>query len=332
MFTPLFLLGAGFNYDARKLAGTIIGKSIYIGKYEIDCEYPLLNDLYKTCFPNKEVDPSISIEKLFNDSIKNHNFEPIRLLYEKIMKADYYQIPKLFSNQSNCYMNFFRKFKESSFLTFNYDSLTELFLLKLDQWYPHDGYGVNVEVAHRWDIEIDKIKKEKYLEKISKSLVLHLHGSLSIYIKDFEIENNLLKLKDNPIFKFDPHSIANLFHPYEKAPLDATYKPNIEYRVIAPVPDKTEGLKNDFIMQMYSKAKDLLTDSKLLVAIGYNFSEHDKNSYHNLLYNWEGVVLIISPNANELKNRLVKEYPKIKWRSVSTSFKNWVDNKFEGLN
>lgn len=80
---------------------------------------------------------------------------------------------------------------------------------------------------------------------------------------------------------------------------------------------------------MYSQARDLLNNTKLLVIIGYNFSVHDKSSYHNLLNNWEGEILIISPNANELENRLTKEYPKIKWRSLSTSFKNWVNNKFE---
>lgn len=268
MSNPLFLLGAGFNYDARKVAGSI------------DCAYPLKNDLYKVCFPDKKNDPSSSIEELFNDSIKKQNFDPIRILYDSIMEADYYLIPKLHQTPSNCYMTFFNKFKESSFLTFNYDSLPELSLLKLDRWYPQDGYGVPVEIGLNWSIEIDHLKKKEYSEKTSRSLVLHLHGSLCIYIKDFEVVNGLIKAKDDPIFKFDPNRNADLFHPYERARLDMSYSPKIEERVIAPVPDKTVDLKNEFIKQTYLRAMELLTDSKILVAIGYNFSKHDKSSYH----------------------------------------------------
>lgn len=331
MSNPLFLLGAGFNYDAKKVAGTIVGESIYNGEYEIDCGYPLLNDLYKTCFPNKNIDLSSSIEELFNDQIKKHNFEPIRLLYEKIMKADNYLIPKLNQNHSNCYTDFFNQFQDSSFLTFNYDSLVELFLLKLKRWYPHNGYGIPVEIDFNWHIGIDENKKREYLNKISKSLVLHLHGSLCIRTKDFDIQNNNIIIKDNPIFKFDPNSIANLFFPYRGAALDPSYSPNIKDRVIAPVPDKTEGLKNSFIKQIYTKAEELLNASNVLVVIGYNFSTYDKSSYHCLLNRWKGEILLISPNANELKTRLQKEYPNIKWRAEETLFKNWVKTEFEGL-
>jgi hypothetical protein len=318
MSKPLFLLGAGFNYDAKKVAGTIAGESFYCGKYHIDCGYPLLSDLYKICFPGKENDLSRSIEELFDESIKKRNYEPVRHLYDKIMEADYYLITRLNQTPSNCYTTFFNKFKESSFLTFNYDSLAELFLLKLGQWYPHDGYGVPVETPLNWSIENDDKKKMEYLKKSSTSLVLHLHGTLCIYIKDFEIHNNLIELKQNPAFNFDPNSIAALFYPYEKAPFDLSYSPRIEERVIAPVPDKTEGLKNDFIQRIYLKGSELLKTSKILVVIGYNFAVHDKR-------------LIISPNATELEARLAREYPNIKWRSLSTSFRNWVDSDFAKL-
>lgn len=50
MKNPLFLLGAGFNKDAKREAGIILGQSIYIGEHEIECEYPLVNELVRICF------------------------------------------------------------------------------------------------------------------------------------------------------------------------------------------------------------------------------------------------------------------------------------------
>ena len=45
MTYPLFLLGAGFNKDAKKEAGKIIGHCFYKGDYEIECGYPLIDEL-----------------------------------------------------------------------------------------------------------------------------------------------------------------------------------------------------------------------------------------------------------------------------------------------
>ena len=331
MNKPLFLLGAGFNKDAKQEAGKIT--NLFYGN-EINCDYPLSEDLYNICFPN-ENKSSCSIEELFDNSLKDNNHEPIRKLCKTIIEADAHIVPKLLDEKNhNCYFKFFNQFKEASFLTFNYDSLPELFLLKLDKWYPHDGYGIPVETEFNWYIENDKNKKKKHLQKNSSSFILHLHCSLCLYPSTFDLiptnkENyQEIKLKEEPAFIFAPDSIANLFSPYASVYTKPECLP-FEKRVIAPIPDKTEGLKNIFVNQMYSQARDLLNNTKLLVIIGYNFSVHDKSSYHNLLNNWEGEILLISPNANELENRLTKEYPKIKWRSLSTSFKNWVNNKFE---
>lgn len=329
MSIPLFLLGAGFNKDAKKEAGEIEG---------VDCGYPLLQELYKTCFPDNEIKSSISIEELFANEIKRRNYKPLKILYDTIMKADYYIANKLLLDKQcskNCYSKFFNDFQQSSFLTFNYDSLPETFLLRLGSWFPHDGYGVPVEIGFNWSIGIDENKIKEHLAKNSKSFVLHLHGSLCIYIKDFEIENNLIKIKDNPIFKFNPNSIGNNYHPYEGAQLDPSYSPNIEERVIAPIPDKSNDLKNDFIKQMYAKARELLTNTNKIVVIGYNFSINDKSSYYPLLEHVSkkrnGKILIVSPSASEIKNRLKNEYLSIEWLSVDATFKEWVDSDYDGI-
>jgi hypothetical protein len=327
MESPLFLLGAGFNNDAKKEAGNTKGES---------GGYPLVSDLYRLCFPAN--DSSISIEELFDDALKKNNYEPLKKLYDLIMKADHDIAGKLLFEKEyskNCYSKFFNDFQQSSFLTFNYDSLPEVFLLQLESWFPHDGYGVPVEIGFNWSIGIDEKKIKEHLAKKSRSLVLHLHGSLCIYIKDFKIENNLIKIKDKPVFKFDPSSISNNFHPYEKAKLDPSYSPNIEERVIAPIPDKSEGLKNKFIKQMYAIATKLLTHTNKIIVIGYNFSTHDKSSYHTLLEHLSnqksGTLLIVSPSALDITNRMKKEYPSIEWLRIDATFKEWVDSDYDGI-
>ena len=117
MTHPLFLLGAGFNKDAKKEAGKIISHSIYKGDYEIECGYPLIAELYQICFPDMKRNSSISIENLFADAIKKREFEPLRRLYKTIMKADDFIINKLLFDQpdTNCYSKFFKNFQEGSF-------------------------------------------------------------------------------------------------------------------------------------------------------------------------------------------------------------------------
>lgn len=175
MSSTLFLLGAGFSKDAKKEAGKIEG---------VDSDYPLVHELYKMCFPDKDTDSSESIEELFDAEIKQNNYEPLKKLYDTIMKADYYLANKLLLDNkcnNNCYKKFFKDFQHSSFLTFNYDSVPEAFLLQLDRWFPQDGYGVPVET------ELAFNTPKEYKEKTSTSLILHLHGSFCIYTHDVEI-------------------------------------------------------------------------------------------------------------------------------------------------
>jgi hypothetical protein len=338
MANTLFLLGAGFNKDAKNEAGKIIGHSIYKGDYEIECGYPLIDELYRICFHDTKRNPTISIEDLFADAIKKREFKPLQRLYNTIMEADYYIINKLLYDKpdTNCYSKFFKEFQEASFLTFNYDSLPEIFLLKLNRWFPHDGYGVPVETELVWSAV------NKYTKQNSKSFILHLHGSLCIYVHNIEFSTQsngnvaTIKLKEKPEFIFDPDSITDLFHPYSRVyPKIGSYEPT-EMRVIAPVPDKTEGLKNSFTMQIYLEAKKLLSASEVLIVIGYNFSAHDRSSYQPLIdyisTNWSGKIVIVSPNAEDIEKRLRSEYPSIKWVSVNATFKEWVDTGYNGMN
>jgi hypothetical protein len=227
-------------------------------------------------------------------------------------------------------MDFFTRLKNSSFLTFNYDALVEIFLYRLNHWNPHDGFGCQVESNYYGTQE----EKTNILYNSSKSFVIHLHGSLNILTSKLDIieerTNYTLVKPKEASFIFDPQT--PLFHPkYDSVSPKIAFE-NIENRIIVPIPDKTEGLKKDFISKMYSKALELMNNTNQIIVIGYNFSEHDKSSYDSLLNKYKYKILIISPNAEEIKRRLNNEYNKIQWNCENTTFKNWVSNGFAGLN
>lgn len=127
---PVFLLGAGFNLDARDEAGTIPVDSPY-GPDQIDAEYPLVADTARLCFGLTKVPPGKSIEDLFSDAAGRNDYCPLKKLAECFRKADYYLAIRLAGEQSNCYHKFFRGFAGSNFLTFNYDSPPETFVFRL---------------------------------------------------------------------------------------------------------------------------------------------------------------------------------------------------------
>ena len=143
----LFLLGAGFNADAAGEVGSVYGNSIYEGRYQIDCGYPLVTDVAGLCFGLTQAPADRSIEELFSDAIERSDYAPLKMLSERLMEADFRLAAKLAcSETSNCYSAFFETFQDAHFLTFNYDSLPEIVLFRKGRWNPHDGYGLPVEV------------------------------------------------------------------------------------------------------------------------------------------------------------------------------------------
>jgi len=252
------------------------------------------------------------------------------------MKADYALLDRLlpyFGAERNCYSKFFERFAGSQYLTFNYDSLPELFLLHQGQWFPHDGYGMPVEVEIRLTEDDIQIRE-------SPSLVLHLHGSLCIYTSPYTVERTLgesvalLSRREKPKFLFEPEKIGQLFFPFEGSPLNQDWEPP-EIRVIAPAPDKTQGLKKGFISEVYARAEELLRSSTLpLVAIGYSFNPHDRASYDRLLTALESgsaSVLLISPDAGRIRRRISLEFPGVNFESFEHTLKSWVETGFPGL-
>ena len=323
---PIFLIGAGFNREAHDETGPIYGESLYIGKYQIKCSYPLVHDLAKECFPEDPYDGHESIETKFERACSQGNTKPLGHLCDLLMKADYYLAPVL-SNTENAYSAFFERFRGSSFITYNYDSMVEYFLFRKQCWYPHDGFGIPVETSQtNGDASPPK----------STSLVLHLHGSLCVYSHSFDVQwtGNFGELRPTaPRYYFDPDSIGNLFFNYRRSVTIGHRM--LEERVIAPVPNKSKALDEPFVRATHSRANELLKSGGRLVSIGYRFNSHDDSSYDCLLGEFSRTahpeVLLIGPDAEEIKRRLSLRYKRIRWIATTATFSQWVRSGFRGV-
>jgi hypothetical protein len=316
-----FILGAGFNVDAATEAG----------RQQHDSGYPLVGDTLRLCFDLPEVPSGKSIEDLFSEALERRDYGPITKLADRLRAADYYIASALARAEPlNCYQRFFRRFQDSNFLTFNYDSLPETFLFHLRCWFPRDGYGVKVAA----DLPPGA---EEFADKKSRALVLHLHGSLCIRTSEYEARRKpgetiaWLTERDEPRYAFDPSSISANFTPFDRD----VGADDVEDRIIAPVPDKSQGLKQAFIRATYTKAVAVVRDSDIVVAIGYSFNAHDRRSYQTLLDALRESkgrrLLVVSPDADTVAQAIRRGFPDISIEPLKATFKQWVTASFPGL-
>ncbi len=316
----LFLVGAGFDADAKRQAGSV------------HCRYPLVGDVALLSFGLAQAPFGKSVEDLFAEALEGNNYAPLQKLYDRLMEADYALAWGLArSDRSDCFSEFFRAFPDASFLTFNYDSLPEIFLFRLGRWYPHDGYGLPVEA------QLSPLKPTEFAALKSTSLVLHLHGSFCVYPCEFEVKPTSgdgiawLNRLERPRYGFDPESIGVCFNPYRCA-MPSTGRVPIEERVIAPIPDKAEGLKQPFISETYCRACSLVRESGILVAVGYSFNSYDRPSYQPVLQaldeSCERKLIVVSPQAGELVDKIRAEFHALQVKPINKTFKGWAANSF----
>jgi|SRR6267378_378284 len=327
----LFLLGAGYNIDANREVGSVINR---YRSTKVEGGYPLVATVLKLCFGLDKTPEGKSVEDLFSEALQGRDFKPMETLVDRLMEADYYIAHQLATTRTlNSYRRFFDRFSAAQFLTFNYDSLPEIFLSQNGRWFPEDGYGVTVQTELAGGAE--RLPSAK-----SSSLVIHLHGSACVFTIESRIKGNpvggiaeLIHL-DEPLYAFDPNSISNCFPRYGRV-MSFTGLTRPDERVIAPIPDKMEDLKQAFIRKSYSVALPIVRRVGVLVAVGYSFNPFDRASYHPILetlaQSKERTLLVVSPQAGELVQGILQEYPALKVPFVEKTFGAWAADSFRGL-
>jgi hypothetical protein len=327
----LFLLGAGFNIDATREAGPFYGNSIYIGVHQIDCSYPLVADVLKLCFGLDKTPEGKSIEDLFSEALDAGNYKPMETLVDRLLSADYYIAQRLATaRMPNSYRRFFERFNDAQFLTFNYDSLPEIFLSRSGGWFPEDGYGVPVQT------EPASLAKPLTAVK-SSSLVVHLHGSACVFTIESRLDGNpvggvaeVIHLEE-PLYAFDPDSISHCFPRYGRV-VSITGRTRPDERVIAPVPDKRQDLKQAFIQKSYAVALPLVREAGILIAVGYSFNPYDRVSYCRILEALEQskkrTLVIVSPQSGEVAKRISVGYSALKIKPIAKTFGQWAADSF----
>lgn len=322
-----FLLGAGFNVDAWAEAACQ-------RRLSPECGYPLLGDLLRKCFNLTETPPGKSIEDLFSEAQECRNDAPIRELASTLMVADRCTAYALAdAEKATCYWKFLERFPESHFLTFNYDSLVETLLFKMGRWYPGDGYGMEVVAP----LLAYQPVAQAFVGRVSSTFVLHLHGTLCVRTSEHETQRQPgaevaeLRERDRPEYTFDPLGINGNFPPFTRTAGD-NYPQD---RIIAPIRDKSEGLRLKFIDATYAKAVEVVRASDAVVAIGYSFNTHDFQSYQPLLRACSQSkcrnLVVVTPDADAVAGRVGEMSPGISIAPVKSSFRQWVLNSFPGL-
>jgi hypothetical protein len=324
----VFILGAGFSAAANS----------YLRLDELpDAKpYPLVGDIGRECF-GPGYDLTQGVENSFAEAMARNDPVPVNNLVDLIQTADHYVGRHAADDDQSIFLSLVRAFPGVAFLTFNYDSLLELVLVRRNLWTPYDGFGAQAQADLMFQGRTERCYQKSTIR------VLHLHGSLCLYAKEWDVDRKQgdpiaeFKLKELPEFIFDPNALAKDFHSgdcyyYMKGQQDLSYCLPYE-RVIVPVPSKAPSLMQGFIQEIYKAAEQLLAKAERLIAIGYRFSECDLDSYERLLRSFAIIegnpAFIINRSAQDIVQRMKYRYPKIAWFPVSSTFEMWAAGGFK---
>lgn len=318
-----FLIGAGFSLTANAYSRH--------GDVGICGLYPLGGDLAQQCF-DSSYDLSNGIEAAFQAAIEQRDHAPIGRLVEIIQGADYCCGRRAATDSGSSLRTFILNFPTAPYFTFNYDCLLEQALMQVGRWVPMDGFGVPAEVT-AYPSAVSR------LLETSRSSVVHLHGSLYLYPREFDISaadqsgTQWLTLKTVPEFVFDPDVNADLFTPFTRGKQDLRYSMPDE-RFIAPVPDKATGLAKAYVVAAYSAAAAMMRHVSQLVSIGYRFGPTDRESYHPIVRaltaTQRSSLVIVDPDATAITTRLSAGY-QVSITPVSRTFDQWVAEGCPGV-
>lgn len=320
MSTPVFIVGAGFSLAANakyKMADRQFAKC-----------YPLATDLGIECF-GSSWNSAEGVEAAFAAALEGRQREPITKLVTLIQTADYYLGPAEARDRHSVYGKLLVHFPGAQFISFNYDSLLEQVLLRRKLWSPHDGFGMPVKTGE---------SPQGPAIASSKVLVIHLHGSLLLYAVEYDWQqkdpqHNMTWMtpRTEPEFRFDPDALGHCFDPFTRASLGLGFR-YPEERVIVPLPDKRESLRERYWRVVFDRACGLLETTEQVIAIGYRFAECDRLSFEPLLKTTvikQIPLWVVAPDAIDIARRLRSLHPRLGVHAISTTFTNWAEQEFQ---
>jgi hypothetical protein len=281
------------------------------------------------CF-NSDYDLASGAESAFAEALKRRDTQPISRLVKLIQAADYYVGYAEAAASDSLYSKLLDRFTNPSFISFNYDSLIELLLLKRQCWYPHDGFGVQAEVSvpHTAGLDLTSLR--------SSALVVHLHGMTLLYAINFETYSesgdqiSWIRKRAEPKFVFDPDALGLRFTPFERGLLGLGYQ-HLCQRIIAPLPAKADALRKRYARLVYRKACELLTNATQVAAVGYSFADCDRDSFLPLLRTLAAsgmTLVVVAPTAREIIARLQEFRPRMSVSPIPLTLEEWSNHGF----
>lgn len=284
--TEVFILGAGFSRGYNQEIMPLINDFLkiaekngvlkpddehkelvkFIQKYFGE-QYQKVNIETLATFLTTDLVPDVSQKNEFREKLyRQLNSIIIRTLYNPYDKPQDQRTKEI-------YQNFAQKLVEKGthVITFNYDLILDNLLLNTKNWFPLDGYGINMKVFDRLD---EIIKKNDLLKNKSKIKYLKLHGSLnwgrSILPHPYRGDEILL----NPTGIFPDQKMTILPIEFTVSAYDMI---NVSYQsfTVPPILTKQDLYKNPLLQNVWYKAKWAINGANEIYVIGYSFPPSD---------------------------------------------------------
>lgn len=281
--TEAFILGAGFSRGYNQELVPLISDFLniaekkgilkpddehkelvkFIQKYFGD-EYQKVNIENLATFLTTDLVPDVSQQYEFREKLyKQLHSIIIRVLYNPYNKPHDPRTKELYQNFANKLVE-----KGSHAITFNYDLILDNLLLNTKNWFPLDGYGIDMKV-NMW--EILKGKGIELQQNESKINYLKLHGSLnwgrSILPHPYQGDEILLSsfgiFPDQIILPIENMLSFDMVNVYYKS------------FIIPPILTKQDLYKTPLLQNIWYKAKEFINNADRIYIIGYSFPPSD---------------------------------------------------------
>lgn len=227
-------------------------------------EYQKINIENLATFLTTDLVPDVSQKYEFREKLyKQLHSIIIRTLYNPYDKPHDQRTKEIYQNFANKLVE-----KGSHAITFNYDLILDNLLLNTKNWFPLDGYGINMKLSG-WEIIKGIEQQQKNKSKIN---YLKLHGSLnwgrSILPHPYEGDEILLNH-----FGIFPDQIIL---PIEGLTLGYDMV-NVSYQsfIIPPILTKQDLYKIPLLQNVWYKAKWVISGANEIYVIGYSFPPSD---------------------------------------------------------